>query len=244
MSTLSMAHSGEAAGSGSSAMTSSAAPLICRRASTSTRAGSSTTRPRAALSRYADGSMSNALASCASDQQRLAAEFVLSLREVTDHTAPDPFCLVVARLGQPARERQHQCHDVLGDRAGINAAGAREPHVVLLEQLARELVGAGTDRLDETQPLRARQEIVAPEARDHQHVGLADPLLERGAVAHLEALDAGRERQEALAQPIGNMRKANRQLVLGREHEVTPEFVGYADNSADRLDAMGLSDDA
>jgi len=43
----------------------------------------------------------------ADDQQRLAAEFVLSLREVADHTAPDPFCLVVARLGKPARERQH-----------------------------------------------------------------------------------------------------------------------------------------
>jgi hypothetical protein len=58
-------------------------------------------------------------------------------------------------------------------------------------------------------PLRARQEIVAPQHRNHQHVGLADPLLERGAVTHLEALDGGRERQEALTQPIGNMRKAN-----------------------------------
>jgi hypothetical protein len=115
---------------------------------------------------------------------------------------------------------------------------------VLLEPLARELVGAGTDQLGEAQPLRARQEVVAPEPRDHQHVRLADPLLERGAVADLEALDAGRELQEALAQPIANMRKANRQLVLGREHEVTPEFVGYADESADRLDAMCLSDDA
>src|SRR5436190_8283226 len=88
------------------------------------------------------------------------------------------------------------------------------------------------DRLDEAQPLGARQEIVAPEPRDHQHVGLAYPLLERGAVAHLEALDAGRERQEALAQAIGNMRKTDRQLVLGREHEVTSEFVGYADDPA------------
>ena len=124
--------------------------------------------------------------------------------------------MVIARLGKPARERQHQCHDVLGDRAGIDAAGAREPHAMLPERLTRELIGAGTDRLDEAQPLRARQEVVAPEPRDHQHVGLADPLLEGGAVAHLEALDAGRERQEALAQPIGNMRKTDRQLVLGR----------------------------
>jgi hypothetical protein len=63
------------------------------------------------------------------------------------------------------------------------------------------------------------KEFVAPEPRDHRHVGLADPLLEFVAVAHLEALDAGRERQEALAQPIGNMGKTDRQLFLGREHE-------------------------
>ena len=85
---------------------------------------------------------------------------------------------------------------------------------MLLERLARELVGAGTDRLDEAQPLRARQEIVAPEPRDHQHVGVTDPLLERGAVAHVEALDAGRELKEALAQPIGDMRETDRQLAL------------------------------
>ena len=121
---------------------------------------------------------------------------------------------------------------VLGDRAGIDAAGAREPHAVLLERLQRELVGAGTDRLDEAQPLRARQEIVSPEPRDHQHVSLTNPLLERGAVAHLETLDAGRELKEALAQPIGDMRKTDGQLVLGREHELTSEFVGYAEGSA------------
>jgi hypothetical protein len=165
----------------------------------------------------------------ADDQQRLAAEFVLSLREVADHTAPDPFCLIVARLGKPARERQHQCHNVLGDRAGIDAAGAREPHPVLLERLTRKLIGAGTDRLDEAQPFRPRQEIVAPEPRDHQHVGLP---LERGAIAHLEALDAGRDPQEALAQPIGNMRKTDCQLILGRKHKVTSEFVSYDAMSA------------
>jgi hypothetical protein len=67
-----------------------------------------------------------------------------------------------------------------------------------LARLARELVGAGADRLDEAQPLRLRQEIVPPQAGDHQHVGLADPLLQRGSVAHLEAVDAGAACQEAL----------------------------------------------
>ncbi len=118
----------------------------------------------------------------ADDQQRLAAEFVLTLRDVADHTALGPSCLVVPRLGKPARERQHQCQDVFRDRAGIDAAGARQPHAVLRERLARKLVGAGADRLDEAQPFRSRQEVVAPEPRDHQHVGLGDPLPERGAV--------------------------------------------------------------
>ena len=52
------------------------------------------------------------------------------------------------------------------------------------------------------------------------------------------ALDAGRERQEAIAQPIGNMRKTDRQLVLGRKHEVTSEFVGYANDSAQTTSRM------
>ena len=76
----------------------------------------------------------------------------------------------LSRLGKPTREGQHQRHDMLGDRAGIDTPGAREPHAVLLERLARDLVGAGADRLDEAQPLRTQQDIVAPEPRDHQHI--------------------------------------------------------------------------
>jgi hypothetical protein len=153
------------------------------------------------------------------DDQRLAAELVLAAREVADHAAPDASRLVVARLRQPAGEREDQRHDVLGDRAGIDAAGARQPHAVLAKRLARELIGAGADRLDEAKPLGVRQEIVAPQAGDHQHVGLADPLRQHGAVAHLEAGDAGAEGDEALLQLIGHMREADRQLVLGREHD-------------------------
>jgi hypothetical protein len=68
-----------------------------------------------------------------------------------------------------------------------------------------------------------------------QYVGLAYPLLERGGVAHLNALDAGPERKEALAQPIGNMRKTDRQLILGRKHKVSSEFVSYDAMSAVRV---------
>ena len=169
--------------------------------------------------------MSNALASCASRPPICPRPTISSVLPPSSSSrcVRSPIIPRQTRLawlsrasGSRRASASISAMSVLGDRAGIDAAGAREPHAVLLERLARELVGAGTDRLDEAQPLRARQEIVAPEPRDHQHVGLADPLLERGAVAHLEALDAGRERQEALAQPIGNMRKTDRQLVLGR----------------------------
>jgi hypothetical protein len=133
------------------------------------------------------------------DQQRFAAEFVLSLREVADHTAPDPLCLIVARIGQPACERQHQCHDVLADRAGIDAAGAREPHALLLERLAGELVGAGTDRLDETQPLRARQQVVAPE-----------PEITSTSASPIRCSSAAPSRTSKLSIPVASVRKRSR----------------------------------
>ena len=42
-------------------------------------------------------------------------------------------------------------------------------------------------------------------------------------------------RKEALAQPIGNMRKTDRQLILGRKHKVSSEFVSYDAMSAVRV---------
>jgi hypothetical protein len=84
-------------------------------------------------------------------------------------------------------------------------------------------------------PLRAQQELrESPEITSTSD--LAYPLLKRGAVAHLEALDAGRERQETLAQAIGNTRKTDGQLVLGREHGDTSQFVGYADGARQRAE--------
>jgi hypothetical protein len=48
----------------------------------------------------------------------------------------------------------------------------------------------------------SRQQIVSPQARDHQHIGIADALLQRGGIAYFEAVDAGVERQEALMQLV------------------------------------------
>jgi hypothetical protein len=130
----------------------------------------------------------------ADDQQRLAAKLVLSLREVADHTAPDPLCLVVARLGKPPRERQHECHEVLGDRAGIDAAGAREPHAVLLERLARELVGAGKrGRFARgKRSLRQRPEITSTSA------------------SPIRCSSAALSRTSKLSMPVASLRKRSR----------------------------------
>jgi hypothetical protein len=53
------------------------------------------------------------------------------LGEIADHAAPDAFCLVVARLGNPAAQCQHERHRVRRDSAVIDTAcaGRRIPSV-------------------------------------------------------------------------------------------------------------------
>src|SRR5215469_1446965 len=55
------------------------------------------------------------------DEERLAADLVLTLGEIDDHSAPHPFCLIVTRLGEPAAQCEDQRHRVLRDRARIDA---------------------------------------------------------------------------------------------------------------------------
>jgi uncharacterized protein len=47
----------------------------------------------------------------------------ICLRRITHSLHSYCLCLCIwrSRLGKRARERQHQCHDVLGDRAGIDS---------------------------------------------------------------------------------------------------------------------------
>jgi hypothetical protein len=49
---------------------------------------------------------------------------------------------------------------VLGNRASIDAVGTGEPDAALGQVVARELVGAGANRLDETEPLCPIEELV------------------------------------------------------------------------------------
>ena len=111
---------------------------------------------------------------------------------------------------QLARHREDQRHRVLGDRARVDAVRAREPDAGGLERLARILVGAGADRLDEFELRRARDQVVAPQHRDAHHVGVADAhgqLFER---ADLEVPDAGVAQREALGHAVGDVGEADR----------------------------------
>jgi len=53
----------------------------------------------------------------------------------------------------------------------------------------------------------------------------ASPVRCSSAAPSRTALDAGRERKEAIARPIGNMRRTDRKVILGRKHEVTSELL-------------------
>ena len=98
----------------------------------------------------------------ADDEERLAAELVLALGEIADHPPPDALSLVVAGLRKTAAQGQHQRHRVFGDGPSIDAAGTGEPDAALCQLFARELVGAGADRLNEAEPLRPIEELILP----------------------------------------------------------------------------------
>ena len=125
------------------------------------------------------------------DQQGLAGELVLALRQVGDHAAPVPPGLVVAGEVQLPRQRQDQRHGVLRHRLGVDALRAGEPDAGGGERVAIVLVGAGADRLDEGEPRRARDELVAPHHRHAQHVEFAEPRVKLVEGADLEMADAG-----------------------------------------------------
>src|SRR5262245_18581120 len=60
-------------------------------------------------------------------------------------------------------QRQDQRHGVLRHRLRIHALRARQTDAGGLERVARVLVGAGADRLNESEPWRLLNELVAPQ---------------------------------------------------------------------------------
>jgi hypothetical protein len=132
-----------------------------------------------------------------------------------------PAGLMVAGLRQAPGEGQISAMACLGHGALIGALGAasRMPRSLSKRGI---LVGARADRLDEGQPAGPVQQIVAPEAGDQQHIGLADPALELCRRTQLEARDPRLARQEALLELIGHMGEADGQAVPGRQHGFSP----------------------
>jgi hypothetical protein len=63
----------------------------------------------------------------------------------------------------------------------------------LTPRVVGELVSAGADRLYQAEVLRAIEKAVMPQPGDHEHVGLAHPLLQGLGIADGEAVDAGVE---------------------------------------------------
>jgi hypothetical protein len=137
--------------------------------------------------------------------------------DLRDQPAPLALALVVARHRQLARERQDQRHGVLGHRTLVRALRAGDADAGPAEQVARVLVGAGADRLDEGEPRRELDEVVAPEAGDAQHVGVADARLQLVDAAHLERADARVAEEEALLQPVGGVGEADGEVFSSRQ---------------------------
>src|SRR3984893_12772695 len=70
-------------------------------------------------------------------------------------------------------------------------------------------------------PARPRKAVL-PQPRDHQHVGLAHPVLQTLEIANGDAVDAGIEGRKPLMQLIGCMSETDRELVVGRKHSRSP----------------------
>ena len=106
-----------------------------------------------------------------------------------------------------ARQRQDQRHGVLRHGFRVDALRTCEPDAGGGERVARILVGAGADRLDEGEPRGARDELVAPQHRDAEDVEFAEPRRELVEAAHLEMPDVAPTQGKALRHAIGDVGK-------------------------------------
>ena len=86
--------------------------------------------------------------------------------DVADHAAPIVAGLIVARLRNLPRQARIKRHRMLGDRALVRAVRAGEPDARPRQRGARILVGARADRLDEGEPRRLGDQLVAPQPGD------------------------------------------------------------------------------
>ena len=162
----------------------------------------------------------------ADDDQRLAAEFVLALRQIADHAAPDFSRLVVARLGQAAGKRQNQADRMFGDRARVHPGRTGQPYAAFGQCRLVVLVGAGADGLDEFQPRGRLDQSVVPHAGRHDDIRLLRAPVQLGAVPHLETGDTGVQGVPAGLHLVGGVGETNGQRFAGRDHGGLPQVFG------------------
>src|SRR5262249_54925113 len=91
------------------------------------------------------------------------------------------------------------------NRLFVDALGACQANAARPQRFTVELIDPRPDRLNEAQLDRARDQIVAPQAGDDEHIGLADARVEIIARAHLDGTHAGVARGKTRAQAIGDM---------------------------------------
>src|SRR5262249_22214272 len=149
------------------------------------------------------------------DQKGLTAEFVLALRQIGNHAAPNVLGLVVARFWQTPRNSENESHGMFGDGAHIYPLRARKTNPALLQIFQVELVSTRANRLDEAQPVRFFEQLVAPQAGHNDDIRFADAALEFICRTYIKAVDPDLPRQEPLLHLVSNVSKANRQLIFG-----------------------------
>src|SRR5262245_6772249 len=104
---------------------------------------------------------------------------------------------------------------MLRDGAVVDAVRAGKANAALRQLFAWELVSAGADRLYEAELFHAVEKAVLPQPGDHEHVGLAHPVLQGLGIADGKALNAGVKGRKPFMQPIGDVGEANRKLIVG-----------------------------
>jgi hypothetical protein len=144
----------------------------------------------------------------ADDDEGPAAEFLLARRRIGDHARPAPLVLVVARLPEMTGHGKDKGDRMLGHDPFVRALGACEPDAAALQDLARELVRARADGLDEAQPRRGLGIFVSPQERREKNIRLRQGGLQLVGSAGNDHALAGL-RGEGLGEPVCRMSDAD-----------------------------------
>ena len=115
------------------------------------------------IKRLADAGNAPANAACAHHNHGLAAGFILALREIAHHAAPEALGLIVARFRHAAQNAKHQRNRMFADRIGIAALSTCQPNTRRAQHIAVILIRPGAGALHKAQAGRELRQIIPPE---------------------------------------------------------------------------------